>query len=274
MWVETGTFSGPVPPEGFSETTTDRIDLQIAVQEWLASIEVWGLTSRVVRGPYCHVQMSARQGVRPRLPTRGVLAEIVRTLRGLKRPSQRANIRRLQERGEALSTLRIRNAAVEDVPALVRLHVVTFNATHGVGPGHDLRERQWRADFETDRNGWLCFVVQAANGTLVGFATGHLLDPTGNLGFESRLNKIYLLSEYQRLGLGRRLVGHVARRFLQQGVSSMLLFSEAENPSCRFFDALGGERLLSEAGEFHGGYGWRTLEQLVHDCPLDEPTGN
>ncbi len=73
---------------------------------------------------------------------RGVLAGIVRTLRGLERPSQRTNIRRLQERGEALSTLWVRNAAAEDVPALVRLHVVTFNVTHGVGPSDDVRERQ------------------------------------------------------------------------------------------------------------------------------------
>jgi len=43
--------------------------------------------------------------------------------------------------------------------------------------------------------------------------------------------------EYQRQGLGRRLVGHVARRFLGQGIGSMVLFGEARNPSCAFWDA-------------------------------------
>jgi hypothetical protein len=48
-----------------------------------------------------------------------------------------------------------------------------------------------------------------------------------------------------------------------------MLFSQAENPSCAFFDALGGERLLSAAGEFHGAYGWRDLRSLATACPID-----
>jgi len=60
-----------------------------------------------------------------------------------------------------------------------------------------------------------------------------------------------------------RLVGHVARRFLSQGISSMLLFGEARNPSNGFYEALGAERLFSTAGEFHGGYGWRDLRPLA-----------
>jgi ribosomal protein S18 acetylase RimI-like enzyme len=83
------------------------------------------------------------------------------------------------------------------------------------------------------------------------------------------LNKIYVLLDYQRLGLGRRLVGHVARRFLSQGISSMSLFSQAENPSIRFFEAIGGEKLFSDAGEFHGGYGWRDLARLAAICPVE-----
>jgi ribosomal protein S18 acetylase RimI-like enzyme len=43
----------------------------------------------------------------------------------------------------------------------------------------------------------------------------------------------------QRLGLGRRLFGHVARRFLACAIDTMMLFSRAENPSCGFFEALG-----------------------------------
>ena len=83
------------------------------------------------------------------------------------------------------------------------------------------------------------------------------------------LNKIYLLREYQRVGLGRRLIGHVARRFLMQGIESMLLFGEARNPSNGFYEALGAERLFSDSGEFHGGYGWRDLRTLVARCPTE-----
>jgi hypothetical protein len=46
------------------------------------------------------------------------------------------------------------------------------------------------------------------------------------------------------------------------------LFSQPENPSCAFFEVLGGERLLSESGECHGAYGWRNLAALAAACPI------
>lgn len=47
----------------------------------------------------------------------------------------------------------------------------------------------------------------------------------------------------------------------------MLLFGEAGNPSNRFYEALGAERLFSDTGAFHGGYGWRDLQRLAEICP-------
>jgi hypothetical protein len=61
----------------------------------------------------------------------------------------------------------------------------------------------------------------------------------------------------------------VARRFLERGITSMLLFGEARNPSNGFYERLGGEKLFSKTGEFHGGYGWRDLRKLVSVCPVD-----
>jgi GNAT superfamily N-acetyltransferase len=149
----------------------------------------------------------------------------------------------------------IRDATALDVPALASLHVTTWNATHGWrpnGPTYELRERQWRDAFGYPDGSWFCLVVERPNSALVGFAKGMLYD--GDLqGFGGELNKIYLLREYQRQGLGRRLVGNAARRFLSQGITSMVLFGEVTNPSCRFWEVLSGERLYSANGEFHGG---------------------
>jgi hypothetical protein len=58
----------------------------------------------------------------------------------------------------------------------------------------------------------------------------------------------------------------VASRFIERGITSMLLFGEAPNPSNGFYEAFGAERLYSSSGEFHGGYGWRDLRLLVHQC--------
>ena len=46
----------------------------------------------------------------------------------------------------------------------------------------------------------------------------------------------------------------------------MLLFGDAANPSNGFYEAFGAVRLYDDTGEFHGGYGWRDLGELVARC--------
>jgi len=161
------------------------------------------------------------------------------------------------------ATFRIRDAASGDTAPLAALHVATFKESHGRAgaPTLELRESQWRAAFERETD-WFCYVAEVPDGQLIGFAKGTLHDG-GVPGFEGELDKIYVLRQWHRHGIGRQLVEHVARRFLEQGVNSMLLFGDARNPSNGFYERLGAERLFSREGEFHGGYGWRDLHRLV-----------
>jgi GNAT superfamily N-acetyltransferase len=190
---------------------------------------------------------------------------------GLRAASKAANARALRERGETAESLVIREATVGEIPALARLHVTTWNATHrgpfGKGPSYEVRERQWREAFTLTDGSWFCFVVENRKGELVGFAKGVTYAQADQPDYAGELSKIYLLREYQRLGLGRRLMGQVARRFLSQGISSMLLFGTAGNPACRFYAALGGENLVSPTGKVSGNFGWRDLRKLAALCP-------
>jgi ribosomal protein S18 acetylase RimI-like enzyme len=172
------------------------------------------------------------------------------------------------EMGREHEAFRVREARSQDVPALAQLHVETFKETHGHrgSPKYELREAQWQKAFASDRD-WFCYVVENSEGDLVGFAKGTLHDG-GVPGFAGELNKIYVLRRFHGMGLGRRLVNQVARRFLEQGVNSMLLFGDARSPSNGFYEHLGAERLFSKEGEFHGGYGWRDLHYLVNAAAL------
>ena len=163
----------------------------------------------------------------------------------------------------------IREATPDDVPALARLHVQTFNETHrgghSGGPSFELREHQWQEAFDRSDGSWFCFVVEDDQGKLIGFAKGTPHDG-GVPGFAGELNKIYLLRSFHRQGLGRLLLCNVAHRFLLQGVTSMLLFGEATSPSNGFYERFGAQRLYADTGEFHGGYGWRDLKTLIEIC--------
>jgi ribosomal protein S18 acetylase RimI-like enzyme len=81
--------------------------------------------------------------------------------------------------------------------------------------------------------------------------------------YNGELNKIYLLKQYQRLGLGKNLIAQVASHFTNMGIDNMVLFGTPQNPTCSFYEAMGGQRLYAKNGEFHGGYGFTNLSSLA-----------
>ena len=197
---------------------------------------------------------------------------ILRFLNGLKRPSKQTNMCLLHERGETVSSFTIREVTEKDIPALAALHVKTWADTYWNvknPPTYEIREWQWREQFKKNDGSWFCFVVENKNGELIGFARGRTYSSTDLPGYSGELNKIYLLKDYQRLGLGRKLIGHVGWRFLDQGISTMVLFGVPQNPSCAFHESMGGEKLYAKNGEFHGGYGWKDLRKLASICPIE-----
>ena len=190
---------------------------------------------------------------------------ILRFLNSVKRPSKNTNRRKLQERGESLDSFTFRDATENDIPELGKLHALTWAETYNAKNANiQLRQHQWRKAFTKEDDGsWFCILVINKNNELVGFAKGRLYKDNDSSELHGDLNKIYLLNDYQRLGLGTKLIGHVARRFLSMGVNEMVLFGVPQNPSCAFHEAMGGERLYSEKGTFDGGYRWQDLKRLA-----------
>lgn len=190
-----------------------------------------------------------------------------RFLTSLRRPSKVSTSNLLHKRPETHEPLIFRETISSDLRALATLHVKTWSDTYpGVAqpPTYELRESQWRKTFETQDDSWFCFVIENFRGQLIGFAKGIKYDHPDLPDFSGELSKIYLLREYQRMGLGRRLIGCVSRRFLTLGITSMVVFGEADNPSRKFFEALEGEKL----GNATGNYGWYDLQHLASKCPI------
>jgi ribosomal protein S18 acetylase RimI-like enzyme len=184
-----------------------------------------------------------------------------RTLNGLRRRKGPENAALLEARGETPDSVLIRDAVDADIPALARVHVDAWNAAYNaLGPTVAVREHQWRQVFASRDGAWFVLVVQRGNGDLVGFAMGAAHEGR----YAAQLDKIHLLPEYQRVGIGSRLLRVVVRRFLERGRNSMMLFAEADNPSCWFYEALGGHNLLNDDGSVnYGNYGWDDLRALA-----------
>ena len=189
------------------------------------------------------------------------LSRLLRWANARTRPSGQENARKLKERGESLDTIVCRDATAADIPALAELHVTTWNATYRTsrGPSVALRARQWTEVFAKPERRDFVIVLENRDGRLIGFTWG--LPHQGE--FAGQLSKIYLRWEYHGLGLGRRLMAETARRFLERGIDSFILFAELTNPTLGFYDHMGGERLADDHGQFAGAYGWRDLKKLI-----------
>ena len=192
---------------------------------------------------------------------------IQRFLIGLRRPTKKANMYKLRERGESPDSFTFRDATESDTPELGKLHAITWAQTyHANNPNIHLRQHQWQKAFVEENDGsWFCILVVNKSNELVGFAKGKINKNINTGEMEGDLNKIYLLSDYQRIGLGTKLFRLVVKRFLGMGVNSMTLFGIPQNPSCYFHEAMGGEKLYSKKGTFDGGYRWNDLKKIAHE---------
>jgi len=202
--------------------------------------------------------------VRDRLLATGY--RTVRRILSLRRPSTRAHALALRTRGESLASLTLRDATAGDIPALAVLHVTTWNDAYAplmTGPGVPVREQQWRRAFEEPER-WCCYVLARPDGALIGFSKG-VFRPQHEIPGE--LNKLFVTRSYQRMGLGRRLVGRVVQRFRRAGLSSMAAYVDPRNPSCAFFERLGARWLVEPDGRVDfSWYLWHDLPALARAC--------
>ena len=90
---------------------------------------------------------------------------------------------------------------------------------------------------------------------------------------DAELSAVYLRPEYQRAGLGHRLVGAVVDAQRANGATGLIVWTIAGNKSARtFYAQLGGQLLVEQPFQWDGmdlieaGYGWRDLAALAAAC--------
>jgi GNAT superfamily N-acetyltransferase len=173
----------------------------------------------------------------------------------------------------------IREATIDDAPAIASVHVASWRETYrGILPDDHLaglavepRERMWRGMVTTPAAERAIFVAKDAGGRLVGFASGGPREASDPIyaPYTGELYAIYLLGEEHGRGTGRALVRAVASRLAERGMRSMLVWVLADNPSRRFYEALGGTRAGEESITIGGralvevAYGWLDTSVLL-----------
>jgi GNAT superfamily N-acetyltransferase len=181
----------------------------------------------------------------------------------------------------------VRRAVAGDAPAIARVRVESWGTTYrGLIPDAYLDDMQvdasvalWDRVLTAGPNTTSVFV--ALHGAdVVGFACGTMLKaPKHDL--DAELAAVYLRREYQRAGLGRRLVGAVVGAQRGHGATGLLTWVIAGNKAARkFYEGLGGDLIVEQPFQWDGmdlveaGYGWRDLSSLAAACATVEPSAH
>jgi ribosomal protein S18 acetylase RimI-like enzyme len=171
----------------------------------------------------------------------------------------------------------IREATLDDVPGVARIHVDTWRTAYrGLMPAAFLsglsyadRERIWAQNLSNSARRSFLLVAEAPTGLIVGFACGGP-ERTRRIDYRGELYALYVLEMFQRQGLGRALMRATATAMLEGGLESMLIWVLADNrPARRFYESMGGILVGEQPIEIGGArlvevaYGWGDLRPLA-----------
>lgn len=175
-----------------------------------------------------------------------------------------------------LMAIRIRKANTKDAQGIARVHVDTWRTTYrGILPdeflsslSYDRARRRWETIYLNPNSQDTISVAEDESGNIVGFAI-YGPDRDNDPVYKGELYGIYVLQRIQRQGIGKQLMLAAAQDLKRRGLSSMLVWVLADNPSKRFYELLGGEHVQTRDITMDGkplkelGYGWENSDSIL-----------
>jgi GNAT superfamily N-acetyltransferase len=185
-----------------------------------------------------------------------------------------------------VKAIRIRPATIDDCLALGRVLVgATASAFEGRVPDRCLKwlpveqsAANWAKNFENEntlKNGDLLFVAESESAAVIGLAmlckarALNLPDQNIERQFSHELVSLQIDPDWQRKGIGRLLIAHVAAVLWDEGITKLLVRVLVDNPNRDFYDHLGAVQLGTEPYDWSGYktemliYGWDDTSKLI-----------
>jgi L-amino acid N-acyltransferase YncA len=143
--------------------------------------------------------------------------------------------------------INIRKATIEDTPGIAEVLTKSWQTTY-----REIIHAEYLNHLDSSKKAeWLAKVI-AQNGIIhiaetdkiIGLASGGK-NRSSHIPIDGELYSIYLLKEYQGMGIGKKLLDAVVQQLLSQSIKSMLLWVLKDNPSKPFYISMGG-RLIEE----------------------------
>ncbi len=184
--------------------------------------------------------------------------------------------------------MKIRDAVLEDAPAMGRVTVETWLSTHhGQMPDSAWEKRleEWTPD--ASARSWARFLSKPPGGDHARFVLLVAEDESGDpialvfgteleddeSGATAQINSLYVLAERQGQGIGQRLLQQAASELTSLAFSRLHIGVLSANHAARaFYEAMGGHEIgqgtFDEEGYllFETVYAWHDLRALAGEC--------
>ncbi len=184
--------------------------------------------------------------------------------------------------------MKIRDAVLEDAPALGRVMVESWlTAHHGQMPDSAWEKRldEWTPDVSArswarflskptggDHARCVLLVAEDESGDLVALVLGTELEDDQS-GATAQINSLYVLTERQGHGIGQRLLQQAARELTALAFSRLHIGVLSANlPARAFYEAMGGSEIGQGTFDEEGYllpetvYAWHDLGALAGEC--------
>lgn len=169
--------------------------------------------------------------------------------------------------------IHIRKAVPYDAKGIAKVHVESWKSTYvNIVPEEFLNNLSFerRADywFSVIPDGGV-YVAEDENNQIVGFASGGKERSGDYSNYNGEIYAIYILKEYQGIGIGKLLIDSIVKELTNQGVFTMLVLVLEDNPSRHFYEKLGAKKIDSIIVEIGGVklnelvYGWEDIMPLA-----------
>lgn len=178
-----------------------------------------------------------------------------------------------------IKEIQLRRATVADAEAIAAIRIEGWRTTYrGMIPDSYLNEMDmnenvlhWRTILQAlpVKEDSLCVYVAVSEDEIVGFVSAMKL-PEPKLGKDGEINAIYIRPQWQRCGIGKRMLHKAARSLQAMGCTSCVIWVIDGNSQARnFYEELGGEILIEQDFSWDGldltevGYGWSDLSVMM-----------
>lgn len=169
----------------------------------------------------------------------------------------------------------VRKASYGDAAAIADIHVSSWKSTYtDLLEERDLsnityenRRALWETVLRMQKEEQLTFVIHNEE-KIVGFISGGP-ERTKKFNYDSEIYTIYLLDDFQKLGLGTRLLKVFSEGMKNLGYHSLMVWILKQNPSSRFYERYEAKPVGEEVTTIGEGtyqetaYGWKNIDLLL-----------